>query len=139
MDNIIISKLWQDDDLIELDVIAKSKYVTINQSCYVSIEDIIRNSELIEKYVKNSDNEMYIEFGNKKGNYTPAFSLKLFPMDSRGHLIIEADLEIDDNNTRCHRCIFFIEAELGSIEHFAKELSKIEHLSNDECICIYEE
>ena len=139
MDNIIISKLWQDDDLIELDVIAKSKYVTINQSCYVSIEDIIRNSELIEKYVKNSYNEMYIEFGNKKGNYTPAFSLKLFPMDSRGHLIIEADLEIDDNNTRCHRCIFFIEAELGSIEHFAKELSKIEHLSNDECICIYEE
>lgn len=139
MDNIIISKLWQDDDLIELDVIAKSKYVTINQSCYVSIEDIIKNSELIEKYVKNSDNEMYIEFGNKKGNYTPAFSLKLFPMDSHGHLIIEADLEIDDNNTRCHRCIFFIEAELGSIEHFAKELSKIEHLSNNECICIYEE
>lgn len=139
MDNIIISKLWQDDDLIELYVIAKSKYVTINQSCYVSIEDIIKNSELIEKYVKNSDNEMYIEFGNKKGNYTPAFSLKLFPMDSHGHLIIEADLEIDDNNTRCHRCIFFVEAELGSIEHFAKELSKIEHLSNDECICIYEE
>lgn len=139
MDNIIISKLWQDDDLIELYVIAKSRYVTINQSCYVSIEDIIKNSELIEKYVKNSDNEMYIEFGNKKGNYTPAFSLKLFPMDSHGHLIIEADLEIDDNNTRCHRCIFFVEAELGSIEHFAKELSKIEHLSNDECICIYEE
>lgn len=139
MDNIIISKLWQDDDLIELYVIAKSKYVTINQSCYISIEDIIKNSELIKKYVENSDNEMYIEFGNKKGNYTPAFSLKLFPMDSHGHLKIEADLEINDNNTRCHRCIFFIEAELGSIEHFAKELSKIEHLSNDEYICIYDE
>ena len=93
----------------------------------------------MKKYVKNHDSEMYIEFGNKKGNYTPAFSLKFFPLDSKGHLVIEADLEIADNNTRCHRCIFYIDAELGAIERFAEKLSKIQHLSNDDCICIYDE
>ena len=49
MDNIIINKIWQEDDLVELYVIAKSKYVTINQSCYISMEDLVINSKLIEK------------------------------------------------------------------------------------------
>lgn len=139
MDNIIIRKIWQEDNLIELYVIAKSKYAMINQRCYISLEDVIKNTELIKKYVENCENEVYIEFGNKQGNYTPAFSLKLLPIDSHGHLIIEADLEIDDNSIRCHRCIFYIKTELGPIEHFANKLAKIEHLSKNDSICIYDE
>lgn len=139
MDNIIINKCWQEDELIELHVVAKSKYVTVNQNCYISVENIIINSELLDKYVHSYNEEIYIEFGKKEGNYTPAFSLKLFPMNSNGHLTIEVDLEIDDNNSRCHRCIFFIDAELGAIERFAKKLSRIQDLSNDDYICIYEE
>ena len=139
MDNIIINKRWQSDELIELHVVAKSQYVTVNQNCYISMEDIIINSKLLEQYVNNYNNKIYIEFGNKEGNYTPAFSLMLFPLKNNGHLTIEVDLEIDDNNSRCHRCIFFIETELGAIERFAKKLSKIQDLSNDDYVCIYDE
>jgi len=139
MDNIIINKRWQDDELIELHVVAKSQYVTVNQNCYVSMENMLFNLELLEQYIQNSNNDIYIEFGNKEGNYTPAFSLKLFPMNSNGHLTIEVDLEIDDNNSRCHRCIFYIDVELGAVERFAKKLSKIQELSNEDYVCIYEE
>lgn len=139
MDNIVISKCWQDDNLIELYVFAKSKYVSINQYCYISIDDTITNSNLIEKYVRDYNNEMYIEFGSIKGNYTPAFSLKFFPLKSNGHLIIETDLEIDDNDTRCHRCRFYIDAELGAVERFGKKLSKVKDLPMNETISIYDE
>ena len=35
MDNIIIEKFWQDSNLIELQVTAKSEYAQAKQRCYV--------------------------------------------------------------------------------------------------------
>ncbi len=61
-------------------------------------------------------------YGNKEGDYTPAFSMKIFPADLTGHVQIEVDLELADNDTRSHRCCFFVKTELGMVEAFGKSL-----------------
>lgn len=125
MDNIIIEKLWQDANVIELQVTAKSEYAQAKQSCYVEDEAIMKNADKIEAYMKNYDIECYLEFGNKIGNYTPAFSLAFLPSQISGHVKVEVDIEIADNDKRVHRCCFYVNCELGQVERFGKLLKSI--------------
>lgn len=130
MDNIIIEKVWQDANIIELKITANSEYVTACQSCYV--EDVLLEviADKISKYVKDYNNSCYLEFGNKEGDYTPAFSMNILTADSSGHVKIEVDLEIADNEKREHRCCFYVESELGQVERLGQSLKSI--ISSDE-------
>lgn len=121
--NIIFEKIWQDGDLIELKITAISEYANVFQSCYVENKFLKGITIIISEYIKNYDEECYIEFGKKDGNFTPAFSMKFLSADTRGHVKIEVDLEIADNDTRAHRCCFYVDSELGLIEKLGKELS----------------
>lgn len=125
MDNIIIEKIWEDSNLIELQVTAQSEYVQANQSCYVEDEALVKIADKIDTYMKNYDIECYLEFGNKTGNFTPAFSLTILPSQNSGHVKVEVDMEIADNDTRAHRCCFYVNCELGQIERFGKLLREI--------------
>lgn len=69
-------------------------------------------------------------YGNKTGNYTPAFSLSILPTDNHGHVKIEVDIEIADNDRRAHRCCFYVSCELGQIERFGQSLVSL--ISEDE-------
>ena len=122
MDNIIFEKIWEDSNIIELKVIASSKFINVFQNCYV--EDTILKSaaDKIYNYTKNNKEVCYLEFGNKIGNYTPAFSLNILPCDDYGHVKIEVDIEIADNDIRAHRCCFYVNCELGQLERFGKSL-----------------
>lgn len=66
-----------------------------------------------------------MEFGKKEGNYTPAFSMCMLPVDTSGHVKIEVDIEIADNDMRSHRCCFYVKSELGSIERLGMTLKKL--------------
>lgn len=123
--NIIFEKVWQEDNLVELKITAICEYVNAFQSCYVDSSFLKGLSEIISEYVKNYDKECYIEFGKKEGNFTPAFSMKFLPADNSEHVKIEVDVEIVDNETRTHRCCFYVDGELGQIERMGKELSVI--------------
>ncbi len=79
-------------------------------------------SEEIQNYVVNYNSPCYLEFGQKKGNYTPAFSMYILPLDTSGHTKIEVDIEIADNDARSHRCCFYIKSELGLIERLGLSL-----------------
>ncbi len=126
MNNIYIEKIWSDSDLIEILVIANSEYVTAKQSCYIQKEDLIKNANRLIEYVcENSEEELYLEFGQIKGNFTPAFSMRFIQKDLLGHINIEMDIEIADISDRSHRCKFFVEAELGSIERLCKKLTRL--------------
>ena len=116
MDNIIFKKIWQDGNLIELKVSVTSEFVSIYQRCYVQDKALYEISEKIDNYVKRNDEFCYLEFGKKDGNYTPAFFMDIFPADKLGHLKIEVDVEIEDNETRSHRCRFYLKSELGLLE-----------------------
>lgn len=116
--------MWEDESLIEIKITAISKYSTSYQMCYINESELIEMISKINIYINNYTENVYIEFGDKKGNYTPAFSMKLLKADIQGHVKIEVDVEIDDNENRNHRCIYFVESELGAIERFNQQAVK---------------
>lgn len=125
MDNLIFEKIWQDDSLIELKISASSEFVTAYQSCYIQDERLAEIAERICGYTESYNEACYLEFGKKEGNYTPAFSMCILPADVFGHIKIEVDIEIADNDTRAHRCCFYVESELGLIERLGKDLKRL--------------
>ncbi len=122
MDNIIFDKKWQDEHLIELKITADSELVSAYQSCYVQDTALVEISKKIQNYIDNYNESCYLEFGHKEGNYTPAFSMNILPADETGHMKVEVDIEIADNDTRIHRCCFYVKSELGLIERLGISL-----------------
>lgn len=125
-DNIIMEKIWEDSDLIELKIICNAEYIEAFQSCYIPIQFLEKVHNEINAYIDNSNQNCYLEFGKKTGNYTPAFSMDILKMDKLGRIKIEVDMEISDNDERKHRCSFFIESEIGLLEQFNNKLLKLE-------------
>lgn len=125
MDNLSIEKVWHDEELIEIKVSAHSEFIDVYQNCYISESDLKMNIDTMLQYTKNCDEKYYIEFGEKEGNYSPAFSMCIFPIDEHGHMKIEMDMEIADNNSRCHRCMFYIDSEIGLLDQYVDKLKKL--------------
>ena len=125
MDNIIIKKIYDEDGLIELRVTVITEFVNVYQNCYIDALDLKNCARNIIEYANNYNEVRYIEFGKKEGNYTPAFSLKFLDADVKGHLKIEADIEIDDIDNRSHRCCCYVNSELGLIEKLGKSLDEL--------------
>lgn len=134
MDNIIFEKIWEGDKSIELKITAISKYLTACQPCYVNEGEINKMVSKIKEYLSDSTKDMYIQFGEKEGNYTPAFSMNILKADAQGCVKIEADIEIDDVYDRSHRCQCFIESELGAIERFAQKAAVIYKAATGTCV-----
>ncbi len=124
MDNIIFEKTWQDNSLIELKISASSEFASAYQSCYIQDNKLEEIADKICCFAENYNETCYLEFGKKEGNYTPAFSMCILPADISGHVKIEVDIEIADNDTRSHRCCFYVKSELGLIERLGKTLKK---------------
>lgn len=122
IDNIMMEKIWQDGDLLELNIECSAEYSTVNQSCYVQFSALNEICEQITKCVRRLQQNCYIEFGKKEGNYTPAFSMNILEISMSGHVKIEVDMEIADNDSRKHRCSFYVKSELGLLEEFGEKL-----------------
>ena len=124
-DNLTFEKTYQNDTLIELKISASSEYASAYQHCYIQDIELKNIAEKICNYVDNYSEACYLEFGHKQGNYTPAFSMELLPADSFGHVKIEVDIEIDDNDSRSHRCCFYVNSELGLVGQLGKTLKEL--------------
>lgn len=124
-DNLTFEKTYQDDNLIELKISATSEYASAYQNCYIQNTALKDIAERICNYVNKYEESCYLEFGKKEGNYTPAFSMELLSADSFGHVKIEVDIEIDDNDSRSHRCFFYVNSELGLVEQLGKALKEL--------------
>ena len=128
MDNLTFTKIWKaEEPYCELRVKGQSKYIKVYQDCYMTYKELNKTSKAIQEYCKTYNRELFFIFGELKGNYPPAFSMRILPAHKTGRLKIELDMEIDDNNERLHRCCFYIETELGLLEQFAKNILRIEH------------
>ncbi len=112
-----------EEPLLELKVTASSQYVKAFQSCYVSKAQLDCLANEIHLYICDSKKGFYWETGPKEGKFPGVLSLNILPAKMTGHVLIEIDLEIEDNFTRAHKCVFFVESELGLLEKFGKRLS----------------
>lgn len=52
-------------------------------------------------------------------------------MDSFGHVKIEVDIEIDDNDSRSHRCCFYVNSELGLVGQLGNALKELEQATTE--------
>jgi hypothetical protein len=133
MDNLIFEKIWKDENLIELKIKGISEYIQVYQNCYVEDEKLREIGKTISEYTYNYNNECYVEFGRKEGNFTPAFSMKILPAESSGRMKIEVDFEIADNDERKHRACFYIQGELGLLERLGNALQNVAGGESDIC------
>jgi len=122
MDNIIIEKVYEDSDLMEMKISIKSKFVVAHQYFYVQGWSLEEMANMIYEYTKDFNRSYYYESGEKEGRIAPVFSFEIFPTKSNGSLKIEVDLEINDNNSRKHRCSCYIDTNIGAVERFGKSL-----------------
>lgn len=120
-DNVIIEKIWEEQDMIEIEIKGVSEFVTTYQNCYVTRSDLLDFSEKISNYISNPLDELYYEFGD--GN--SELFLKIFPIKMTGNLMIEMDLQIRDTNPQKHRVSFYVWTELGLLESFGKRVKRI--------------
>lgn len=137
MDNLIFKKIWQDEDLLELNIIGMCDYVKAHQDCYISKKDLEELANKIKK-INDTCEKIYLEFGKKDVDYTPAFSLLIMPKNKNGHIKIEVDMEINDIETRTHRCMFFVNTELGMLEKFSEKMKRIKDFEIGKMICLNE-
>ena len=125
--NILIEKLWQEheNDILELKIKCSSEYAVAIQTCYIGKSDLADICFRIKDCIEHLDQNCYLEFGKKDGNYTPAFSMNIEEIDPLGHVKIEVDVEINDNPVRKHRSCFYVRSELGLLEKFALSLNSL--------------
>ena len=137
MDNISIKKIWQDDSLIELEIHACSEYVSVFQTCYIQDIRLEEIADKLRNFCEMDEDDYYLEFGSKQGNYTPAFSMNLLKADPSGNVKIEMDMEIADNDERKHRCMFYVESELGAIDRLSSKIKDMVKASVGEEISMF--
>ena len=113
-DNIIFSKIWEDDDIIELKVECSSSVATISSQIYVSdslIDELICQ---IKQFLDGNIEEGLWANEDKGNDSTACLSFRFFSKDKLGHIIIEVFAELDDGgNFTEHNCCFFIGTEYG--------------------------
>lgn len=137
MDNIIIEKIWNDSDIFnndefEIKLTCINEYININEKIYMDKSISKDISKSIENYI-NTNKETFYEINIKKG-YTSGFTMKIFPYDLTGHILIEIKMEINDNNDKLHYATFYIKTEIGLLESFGKKIKNIINLNIGEYI-----
>ena len=136
-DNIIVSKIWEDETIFELQIEVYSQYVNAHQTCYFDGMLLNELASFLTGFCNSDNSATYFESGHKTGKYTPAFSLSL-STDSQGHITIGVDLEICDVDDRSHRCQCNVKCELGALERFGKRLAKLNEGEIGTRIALYE-
>ncbi len=127
-DNIVLKKIWQDNDAIELRVVCSSPVITITSKIYVS-ESLIDELICQIKQFLDGNNEEGLWANEDKGtDSTACVSLRFFRKDKLGHIVIEVFAELDDGGDYAeHNCCFFVGTEYGLLMNFCGSLF---HLKN---------
>jgi hypothetical protein len=122
-DDIIFSKIWQDDDVIELKVVCSCSVATITSKIYVSdslIEELICQ---IKQFLDGKSEEGLWANEDKGNDSTACVSLRFFRKDKLGHIVIEVFAELDDGgNYSEHNCCFYVNTEYGLLMSFCEGL-----------------
>lgn len=125
-DNIILKKIWQDNELMQLKVICSSSVVTTSSKIFVSdslLDELIHQINLF----LDGRVEEGLWANEDRGNSTTAcVSLRIIKKDKLGHVLVEVFVELDDGGDYTkHNCCFYINTELGLLMNFCNGLSQL--------------
>ena len=128
MDNIILKKIWQEADLIEIEVSIDSEFVVAKNNYYVSTNSILDCQRIIFDFINKKSKECNLEFGKIGEGNVPCFNLNLF-QDRTGHVLIDVFFELDDGSMPKHQCSCYIKTEIGLLDKFASKIRFLADLS----------
>ena len=125
-DNIVFKKIWQDNDLKEIEAVCSSPIIEAVSKIYVSDELIDELTFQIRNFL-NGKIEEGLWANEIRGNMTSAcLSLRFIKKDKRGHICIEVFAELDDGgNYDKHNCCFFVNTEHGLLMRFSERLARL--------------
>lgn len=126
MGDIIFEKTLHDDNLVILNITATSELARARQRCYINSESLFDYSKTLCSYALSSEKECYVQIGEKEWDMTPMFSMKIIRTDKLGHVVVEVDVGIEDDETWAHRCCFYVGSDIGAIERFGLRIGKLE-------------
>lgn len=125
-DNIIFSKIWQDDCLIELQVTCTSSVASVISSIYVSDYSIDELICKIKHFLYGKDEPSLWASGDKGDGTIACVSLRFLNKDTLGHIAVEVFAEIDDGGSYAeHNCCFFVNTEYGLLMNFCNRLVQL--------------
>ncbi|MBS0949479.1 hypothetical protein JK159_03675 [Weissella minor] len=124
MDNLRIEKTWSDNDFFEINIKGSNEFITCEQNIYVAFESISTICTKLFEYVNQPNKALYFESGDKTGAYTPAISVNILPAELTGTILIELDMEIEDNDERRHRAVFYVKTDKFNLKSFSEKLEK---------------
>lgn len=141
MDNIIITKIWNDSDIInnkifQIKLTCQNEYITIKEEVYLDDYLAKKWAETIKKALK--ENKKYDYEVSMKKKMAPGFSMTIYPYDNHGHITIEMKMEIEDTTNKEHFACFYITTEIGKLEKFSNKIEKIINLEIDASVSLLE-
>lgn len=116
--------MWVDDDaMIQLDVLASNDSQVAKQDFYIYPKDIIEFSEKLQKFPKDRNDEVKIEYGVDPKFYC-YFMLKAVVLDDVGHSALEIKYESRSTPPSRAEGHFFMVSEVATINDLGKKLSE---------------
>lgn len=116
MDNLIMRKVWKDDEFFEIKIIAISDDINISTKCYSSKEAMISMQNTFGQFLNNKEvTDCEISIGRLGGNNLPAVKFRT-RKDRTGHIIFDVTMELDDNAVPKHECNFYLRTDIGLLE-----------------------
>lgn len=121
--NIILRKIWQDSELIELAAECTSPLITARSKIYVSADLIDELVQKIRTFLGGQCNETQWANEARGSGSTVCLSLRFLKKDTLGHILIEVFTEVEDGGDReTHNCCFYVHTECGLLRQFCYEL-----------------
>lgn len=125
-DNIVFCKLWQEDDLMELQTVCSSAVITVASKIYVSVSAIDELMLQIAQFLKKGKEEASWQSGERGNASAACLSLRFIRKDGQGHIAIEVFAELDDGGSHAeHNCCFFVGTEYGLLMNFCRNLVQL--------------
>ena len=129
MGNIEFIKIYEDEYFFEIECKAYSDKVIVNMNTYVDNNSIDDLKDKIQQFINLKTKEFVWETSKNGNDTAPNFMMKIFYLDSVGHIRIEVYCEIDDGETLDkHNCCFYIDGiESGQLEQFARGILSLKN------------
>ncbi|GAB2021879.1 hypothetical protein RyT2_09530 [Pseudolactococcus yaeyamensis] len=134
MSNISFEKIWEDEEMFEIEILVKNEYISAKKTCYLQQDSLIEFSNFTSDFVSNSAEEKKIKWGISLENGNTECEFSILPMNKQGHIFINISM-VQVEGQYYNTTSLYIETEIGLLESFGKNIfSHLEKVGNKICL-----
>jgi len=130
INNIVIKKVWQDTDFLEVRISCSSENISATANVYLTNENLMMLHHGLIKFCNKEIDLFKWQSGDLGDDSTACVSFLFSRMDKAGHIAIDVFMEIDDGAPFSkHNCCFYVFTEIGLLYSFVEKLGEQEDCS----------